>query len=113
MDNNTKILTKQYLELQAATDRLQKQIAELREQRRIIESQLVSSIKANGLQKHAITYQGKRVYLGHETCYDNLSYKFLQDCLMKLFNDNDKVIKIIKYIKSQRKHTQNYCIRTK
>lgn len=112
MDNNTKILTKQYLELQAANDRLQKQINELRERRKQVEAQLVRNIQAHGLQKHAITYQGHKVYLGRETCYDGLTYRFLENCLMKLFNDKNKVAQIIKFIKSCRGKTQNYCIKT-
>lgn len=112
MDNSIKLLTKQYLELQTASDRLQKQINELRERRKRVETQLVHNIQSHGLQKHAITYQGRKVYLGRETCYDGLSFKFLESCLMKLFNDSEKVKKIIKFIKSQRSKTQSYCIKT-
>ena len=112
MDNTTKLLTKQYLELQNATYQLQKQITELRERKKQVEAKLVHNIQTHGLQKHAITYQGHKVYLGRETCYDGLTFKFLEACLMKLFNDKNKVTKIIKFIKSCRGKTQNYCIRT-
>lgn len=112
MDNTTKLLAKQYLEIQAANDRLQKQLAQVREQRKQVEAQLVRNIQSHGLQKHAITYQGHKVYLGRETCYDGLTFKFLESCLMKLFNDKNKVVQIIKFIKSCRGRTQNYCIKS-
>lgn len=112
MDNTTKLLTKQYLDIQTAADRLQKQLMELRERRKRIEAQLVQNINSHGLQKHAITYQGRKVYLGKETCYDGLTFKFLDACLMKLFNDKEKVKKIIRFIKSCRGKTQSYCIKT-
>lgn len=112
MDNTTKLLTKQYLELQATVDRLQKQLAEIRERRKQVEAQLVHNIQSHGLQKHAITYQGRKVYLGKETCYDGLTFRFLESCLMKLFNDKEKVKNIIRFIKAQRGRTQQYCIKT-
>jgi len=111
MDPSTKILTKQYLDIQTATAHLQKQINELREQKRVVESRLIQVIQKHGLQKHAITYQGHRVHMAKETCYDNLTFKFLEQCLLKLFNDPEKVKKIIQYIKSQRTRTQQYIIR--
>lgn len=112
MNSETKILTKQYLDIQETTARLQQQINQLRDQKRLVESKLISVIQNNGLQKHAITYQGHRVYMAKETCYDNLTFKFLEQCLLKLFNDSEKVKKIIKFIKSQRSRTQQFIIRT-
>lgn len=111
MDNSTKLLTKQYLDIQNKCEQLQKQICEMREQRKKIETQLIRNIHSNGLQKHAITYQGRKVYLGRETCYDGLTFKFLETCLLKLFGDKDKTNKIIKFIKDQRGRIQSYCIR--
>jgi hypothetical protein len=109
---NIKNLTKSYYDTQLYIEQLNKKINLLREQKKQVESTLINEIYKNGLQNQAITYQGKKIYIGQENVYDNLSFKFLEECLSKLYKGNiEKVKEIIKFIKSQRNKQNNKVIK--
>jgi hypothetical protein len=112
LTNNLKILTKTYYDTQNTIDLLNKKIQEIRNKKKDIEYKLINEMSNNGLQNQAITYQGKKIYMTTENSYDTLSFKFLEECLLKLFNNNNKQVKeIIKFIKSQRKKTINNIVK--
>ena len=56
LNNNLKLNTKRYLELQTHIQALQQQINQLKEEKKT-ENNLIYLIQQNNLQKHAITYQ--------------------------------------------------------
>lgn len=112
INNNIKILTKQYYDTQLYIDQLNRKIQDLRGQKKNIESSLIMSLSSSGLQNQAITYQGKKIYIAQENNYDVLSFKFLEQCLLKLFNNNQTQVKnIIKFIKQERSKTTSNVIK--
>lgn len=112
INNNLKILTKQYYDTQLYIDQLNQKIQQVRDQKKQVESRLIGAISQAGLQNQAITYQGKKIYIGQENSYDTLSFKFLEQCLMKLFNNNQQQVKnIIKFIKQERQKTTSRVIK--
>lgn len=114
LSENIKTLTKSYHDTQLHIYQLNKKIQEAREQKKHIEGKLINEIKRSGLQEQAITYNGKKVYMQQTCSYDTLTYKFLAECLIKLYNgDKNKVAEIIKFIKTQRSKQNTDVIRMK
>jgi hypothetical protein len=114
LSENIKTLTKSYYDTQLYIHQLNKKIQEVREKKKDIESKLINEIKRSGLQEQAITYNGKKVYMHQTNLYDTLSYKFLAECLIKLYNgDKNKVAEVIKFIKTQRSKQSTDVIRMK
>jgi len=111
LNNNLKLNTKRYLELQSQIQTLQQQINQLKEEKKQTENNLIYLIQQNNLQKHAITYQGHKVFMKKEASYDTLTFKFLELCLNKLYPDREQVKKIIQFIKKQRQKSFYYCIK--
>ena len=111
LNNNLKLNTKRYLELQFQIQNLQQQINQLKDAKKQTENNLIHLIQQNNLQKHAITYQGHKVFMKKETSYDTLTFKFLEQCLNKLYPDREQVKKIIQFIKTQRGKKPYYCIK--
>lgn len=104
--SNLKELTQKFSDLQLQCDKMNKTLSELREYKRQTETQLINAINNSGLSGYGITYRGQLLSIGQEITYDTLTYKFLEECLLKLFNsDQDKVKKIITFIKKQRHKT--------
>lgn len=114
LSQNIKILTKSYYDTQSYINQLNKKIQEIRETKKEIEYKLINEIKRNELQDSAITYNGKKLFITQENSYDILSYKFLEECLIKLYRgDKNKVKEIIKFIKTQRKKQSTNVIKMK
>lgn len=111
INDNVKLLIKKYHDTQLYINQLNKKIQEIREQKKAIENNLIYSIKSSGLQNQAITYNGKKIYIAQENNYDSLSFKFLEQCLMKIFNNTNQVKNIIKFIKQERSKTTNNIIK--
>ncbi len=103
LSNDTKQLIRQYVQIQTQIDTLNKQIAQLRESKKQFESGLITQIRASGLANYGITYQGRKIYIGTDNTYDTLTFKFLEECLTKLYNGNKAQAKqVIDFIKQQR-----------
>lgn len=99
----TKQLIRQFVHIQAQIDTLNKQIAQLRESKKQFESGLINQLRASGLSNYGITYQGRKIYIGNDNTYDTLTFKFLEECLTKLYNGNKTQAKqVIDFIKQQR-----------
>lgn len=103
LSNDTKQLIRQFVQIQTQIDTLNKQIAQLRESKKQFESGLITQIRAAGLANYGITYQGRKIYIGNDNTYDTLTFKFLEECLTKLYNGNKAQAKqVIDFIKQQR-----------
>ena len=103
ISNDTKQLIRQFVQIQTQIDTLNKQIAQLRESKKQFEAGLISQIRASGLANYGITYQGRKIYIGTDNTYDTLTFKFLEECLTKLYNGNRTQSKqVIDFIKQQR-----------
>lgn len=101
--NAVKVLTHQYMELHREYTRRTEELSQIRDAKRQSEQQLINAITQSGLSGYGITYQGNKLTLGQDTTYDTLTYKFLEDCMAKLYNgDTEKVRKVIGFIKKQR-----------
>lgn len=111
INNNLKTNTKRYLELQNQIQTLQQQINQLKEQKKQTETNLIYLIQQNNLQKHAITFQGNKVFMKKETSYNTLTFKFLELCLSNIYSDKEQVTKIIQFIKKQRQKNYYYTIK--
>lgn len=103
LSNDTKQLIRQFVQIQTQIDTLNKQIAQLRESKKQFETGLITQIRAAGLANYGITYQGRKIYIGNDNTYDTLTFKFLEECLTKLYNSNKTQAKhVIDFIKQQR-----------
>jgi hypothetical protein len=103
LSNDTKQLIRQFVQVQSQIDILNKQITQLRESKKQIETGLITHIKSAGLSNYGITYQGRKIYIGTDNTYDTLTFKFLEECLSKLYSGNKGQAKqIIDFIKQQR-----------
>jgi hypothetical protein len=103
--NVVKVLTQQYMELQREYTRRTDELSQIRDARRAAEQRLITAISQSGLAGYGITYQGNKLTLGQDTSYDTLTYKFLEECLAKLYGgDVDKSRKVVAFIKKQRSH---------
>ncbi len=103
INDTLKTLTKQYVDLQRQLDTLNAQQAAIREQKKKTESALISQIRNAGLANYGITYQGKKIYVGNEHTYETLTFKFLEECLSKIYSGNQAQVKqVIDFIKQQR-----------
>jgi hypothetical protein len=101
--NAVKVLTQQYMELQREYTRRTDELCQIRDARRAAEQRLIAAISQSGLSGYGITYQGNKLTLGQDTSYDTLTYKFLEECLAKLYGgDVDKSRKVVAFIKKQR-----------
>lgn len=93
-------------------EKINKDLQTLREQKKQYDNALINTLTQNNLQDQEINFMNKRISLGIENNYDTLSYKFLEECLLKLYkNDETKVKQVIKFIKAQRIKKSNYCIK--
>ena len=95
ISNDTKQLIRQFIQIQTQIDTLNKQIAQLRESKKQFETGLITQIRASGLANYGITYQGRKIYIGNDNTYDTLTFKFLEECLTKLYNGNKGQVKQI------------------
>jgi hypothetical protein len=96
-------LIRKYVELQHTYNQYSEKLSQIREAKKQSEQRLITAISQNGLSGFGITYQGNKLTLAQETTYDTLTYKFLEECLFKLYGgDNEKVKKVILFIKKQR-----------
>lgn len=103
LSTDTKQLIRQFVQIQTQIDTLNKQIAQLRESKKQFETGLITQIRASGLANYGITYQGRKIYIGNDNTYDTLTFKFLEECLTKLYNGNKTQAKhVIDFIKQQR-----------
>ena len=101
--NAVKVLTQQYMDLQREYTRRTDELSQIRDARRAAEQRLIAAISQSGLSGYGITYQGNKLTLGQDTSYDTLTYKFLEECLAKLYGgDVDKSRKVVAFIKKQR-----------
>ncbi len=102
LTNNIKQLTQQYIQLQNQIESLNKQATQLRTSKQQVENALIKHIKSAGLDNFGITYQGKKIYIGNEITYDNITFKFLEECLNKLYGNKAQVKQILDFVKAQR-----------
>ena len=101
--NAVKVLTQQYMDLQREYTLRTDELTQIRDARRVAEQRLIAAISQSGLSGYGITYQGNKLTLGQDTSYDTLTYKFLEECLAKLYGgDVDKSRKVVAFIKKQR-----------
>lgn len=112
VENKIKTYSANLINILSQIEKLNKELQQLREQKKQYDQALITTLTNNNLQDQEINFMNKRISLGIENNYDTLSYKFLEECLLKLFkNDENKVKQIIKFIKSQRTKKSNYCIK--
>jgi len=103
LSSEIKALTRQYVQLQAQIDNINAQLTQIRDNKKRVESALISNIKRAGLGNFGITFQGKKIYVGTENTYDTLTFKFLDECLTKLYGGNKAQVKqVLDFIKQQR-----------
>ena len=98
-----KELTQTYMELTREYTRISEELSQIRDAKRCAEQRLIQGITQNGLAGYGITYQGNKLSLAQDTTYDTLTYKFLEECLTKLYGgDVEKAKRVIIFIKKQR-----------
>jgi hypothetical protein len=93
-----------YYTLSNQISQIHLQLSQLREQRDIIEKQLVQDFSTTPeLYNATINFQGSNISLCAENKYEALTYDFIKKCLSELLHDNAKANDIVKAIKKMRK----------
>lgn len=107
-----KLLIKTYTETQLLYDKLNIQLTQIRDKKKQIETQLITNIQNAGLTNYGITFHGQKITLVTDNTYDSLTYKYLEECFIKLYRgDTAKVTQIIDFIKQNRVKTTNKTIK--
>ena len=111
---NIKNLTRNIIKLDNEIKELSNKIQYTRKIKTTVEKKLINNMKQGKISNKAITYQNKKVLIYEDKSYDILSFKFLEECFLKLYHkDTKKVEYIINFIKNQRKKKINECIKIK
>ena len=103
LSQELKDLTRVFVQTQGQIDTLNKQLDQLRDYKKQVETGLIQHIRHAGLAQYGITFQGKKVYIGNEHNYDTLTFKFLEECFQAYFRANPGQAKqLLDFIKAQR-----------
>ena len=112
--DNIKLLTKNIVQLEDQLKILNEKVQYHKKIKNSMQKKLIYNIKKANLSDKAISYQNKKIFITNDKSYDVLSFKFLDECFMKLYNnDSQKVKKIIEFIKNQRNQKINQVIKIK
>ena len=82
--------------------KINEKIKALREQRNNISSDILSYIKENNLDNATVKISDGRLRFMQVKQQNPLTYKFIQDCLIKCINNEEQVELIMSFIKEQR-----------
>ena len=88
-------------EIKKCSDKLKK----LRSEKNTFESEIITFIENNDLKDNIFnlpSYSSKVQYNTNKS-YETMSYKFLEDKFEKYFNNSDKAIELLEFLKSERK----------
>ena len=112
--NDIKYLAKYYYNITDKINQLQEELNRLKELKTTVEHQLITKLDNHQLADQAILYKNKKIYMARENNYSQLSYKFLEECLKKIYpypDQTQKIKEIIVFIKRQRQCTKKVCIK--
>jgi hypothetical protein len=85
---------------------LKSQMNKISEAKEQLGKDVIQYIKMNNMQKTAINVGNNKIFYHDDSQYNNLTFNFLNDCLMLYFNnDVNKVSQICNFIKSKRSKT--------
>ena len=104
-------LMKKWIQLDSQIQQMNNQIKMLRQQRDNIQEKVIPYMQRNNLDKTAIRFNTHKVYIGNENTYTNLSYRFIEQKLMELFQDKNHVDKICHYLKNNREKQSNIILK--
>ena len=111
---NIKLLIKNIIQLEDQLKILNEKVQNHKKIKNNIQKTLIHNIKKAQLTDKAITYQNKKIFITNDKSYDILSFKFLEECFLKLYNnDSQKVKKIIEFIRKKRNKKINQVIKIK
>jgi hypothetical protein len=114
MTEQIQILSSKLINLDNQIIKLNKHIIQLRQQKALIEKELIGQLQLSKLQNHQITINNKKIRMCNECNYTPLTYKYLEHQLNNLFpNNKEKVNGMIKHIKKQRGKTNTYVLKIK
>ena len=88
-------------EIKKCSDKLKK----LRSEKNTFESEIITFIENNDLKDNIFnlpSYSSKVQYNTNKS-YETMSYKFVEDKFEKYFNNSDKAIELLEFLKSERK----------
>jgi hypothetical protein len=107
-------LTAKLIEVDNQISKLNKYLAQLRQQKTIIEKELIGQLQINNLNNHQITMNNHKIRMCEECNYTPLTYSFLEEQLNRLFPGSEAKVKaMVKNIKSQRSKKIGYVIKIK
>ncbi len=85
---------------------LKSQMNKISEAKEQLGKEVIQYIKMNNMQRTAINVGNNKIFYHDDSQYNNLTFNFLNDCLMLYFNnDVNKVSQICNFIKSKRSKT--------
>lgn len=114
MTQQIQSLSGKLIELDNQIAKVTKYLSQLRQQKTVIEKQLIGQLQINNLNNHQITMNNRKIRMCNECNYTPLTYTFLEEQLNRLFpNSEVKVKAMIKNIKAQRGKKMSYVIKIK
>lgn len=114
MTQQIQSLSSKLIELDNQIAKVTKYLSQLRQQKAVIEKQLIGQLQINNLNNHQITMNNRKIRMCNECNYTPLTYTFLEEQLNRLFpNSETKVKAMIKNIKAQRGKKMSYVIKIK
>ena len=85
-------------------EQLNEEIKKLKEKKEQLEKIIIPNLVRMNLNKKAIQYKDRKIYVKNENVYPNLSYKYLNEKLNKFFKGGKKelVAEICQFLKDER-----------
>lgn len=87
----------------------QEKLKKLREQRNLLENNIIEHINDNNLKNATIQITDGMLKFGQTKTPPPLTFKYIEECLNDIISDKEQITNIINYIKEKRvyKNTEN------
>lgn len=87
----------------------QEKLKKLREQRNLLENNIIEHINDNNLKNATIQITDGMLKFGQTKTTPPLTFKYIEECLNDIISDKEQITNIINYIKEKRvyKNTEN------
>ena len=87
----------------------QERLKKLREQRNLLENNIIEHINDNNLKNATIQITDGILKFGQTKTSSPLTFKYIEECLNDIISDKEQITNIINYIKEKRvyKNTEN------
>lgn len=104
----------QWTKLDKELKNLNQQASLIRKQKEILQSKLCPLIQENKLQDNVFSIPSLQtsVTCKEQTVSESMSYKFLEETFNNYFNNPDKSLKLINYVKENRNKKSSFVLKS-